>query len=771
MEGGRVRIRLHWGGKFEPVKNGWQYVGGEVFNESVVAGFKYAELCLKLNEKVGQTTSIKYLAPGEDLSPHELVSISGDDDLKEMYDEYFNAIQRPGTPIKTFRIKIFLFPALQDELDIEHRPLEVFDPNEWCDEEEDYHGMEEEDYEADIYFPTEALICNEPSEEMQWDQFVPQQQQQQQALFMQNIFDRPSVILNNGLFGNCQHLGLDIENLDRHAMVNILQSVSRSHTRMDATEDVDLPNPYHETEDGWGRPSRFRPNKAPDGTPLLTAIEPAVVPTAPPAVGAFHKQEKSMSAYVSPGALYSSPGNNGFTSLAGQFPSHISVFGREEENLGRASALSASADEEGHLEGGDHHHASGLLPAEWPAFVCAANQVLSPEYGAAAKLPSHISIFGNSSHEAMGDLQGRIKYADLVSGRKPFHEAAEMMGRPRTQQQVQVAVDAGHDGFYEPPPLITTPKLLEEVVKVPMEEVRIIRKIGEGAFGEVSYADVESHGLVAIKWLKKDRFAKYSESFMREAEVLAKLNHPNIIRMYGVVIEPQDPVGYTSPHGFDGKDGYQGLSRSGSGGSRGTDQPFIIAGIMTDFVRGGSLSGQLRAARRRPTLKERCQIAVQAGRGMAYLHAQNPAVIHFDLKPDNLLVDGDGENLHVKVADFGLSKHKFQSFVSCRDLRGTLPYMAPELVSNPHRVSERCDVWSMGVVMWEMYTLEVPYSDMTAQQILAALMDGSIHLHIPNSCEPEWRGLIETCLDPNPEARPSFKQLTTHLDALLRQLG
>ena len=154
-------------------------------------------------------------------------------------------------------------------------------------------------------------------------------------------------------------------------------------------------------------------------------------------------------------------------------------------------------------------------------------------------------------------------------------------------------------------------------------------------------------------------------------------------------------------------------------------------------------------------------MAVQAARGMAFLHAQNPAVIHFDLKPDNLLVDGDGETLHVKVsvglwgnslcgmclmgswemkgrivsafaldvshslfcptrwltlgcpntsyrslccaslnsnrcvclshqvADFGLSKHKFQTFVSCRDLRGTLPYMAPELVSNPNQVRRR----------------------------------------------------------------------------------
>ena len=50
--------------------------------------------------------------------------------------------------------------------------------------------------------------------------------------------------------------------------------------------------------------------------------------------------------------------------------------------------------------------------------------------------------------------------------------------------------------------MITTPKLLDEVVRVPISEVHIIRKIGEGAFGEVSYANVESHGLVAVKWLK-----------------------------------------------------------------------------------------------------------------------------------------------------------------------------------------------------------------------------------------------------------------------------
>lgn len=203
----------------------------------------------------------------------------------------------------------------------------------------------------------------------------------------------------------------------------------------------------------------------------------------------------------------------------------------------------------------------------------------------------------------------------------------------------------------------------------------------------------------------------------------------------------------------------------------------------------------------------RCELALGAANGLAYLHELR--IVHFDLKPDNLLLDappavvraasglgterlprrmdsldsadsqdnsssrggalagndtsspgaglhrgssgaaaaaaaatlitspGNASHVHVtvgrtssgpgggvadsfiesselpvvKVADFGLSKHKLNSSYvsSCRDLRGTLPYMAPELVSDPERVCEKADVWSLGVVMWEMLTRETPF--------------------------------------------------------------
>lgn len=76
---------------------------------------------------------------------------------------------------------------------------------------------------------------------------------------------------------------------------------------------------------------------------------------------------------------------------------------------------------------------------------------------------------------------------------------------------------------------------------------------------------------------------------MREAEVLAKLNHPNIIRMYGVVIEQNGTGGGVGCESGGSRDSAVGRQQATA-----SDQPFIIAGIMTDFVRGGSLSGQLR---------------------------------------------------------------------------------------------------------------------------------------------------------------------------------
>jgi len=135
---------------------------------------------------------------------------------------------------------------------------------------------------------------------------------------------------------------------------------------------------------------------------------------------------------------------------------------------------------------------------------------------------------------------------------------------------------------------------------------------------------------------------RHSASFWREADMLASLNHPNVLRFYGVVIA-------------------------------GREDPAVI-GIMTEFMRGGSLAQFLRSGIHFLPLRERAELALHAVNGLAYLHEMK--IVHFDLKPDNLLLDAPlvpGAGLGVpavKVADFGLSKHKWKNYVSgVRDLR------------------------------------------------------------------------------------------------------
>lgn len=65
------------------------------------------------------------------------------------------------------------------------------------------------------------------------------------------------------------------------------------------------------------------------------------------------------------------------------------------------------------------------------------------------------------------------------------------------------------------------------------------------------------------------------------------------------------------------------------------------------------------------------------------------------------------------------------------------------------QATEKVDVWSMGVVMWEMFTMQAPFADMNANELLDALVHGSVALPLPVDAEPEWRTLIEACMDPN----------------------
>ncbi|URD83365.1 Protein kinase domain containing protein [Musa troglodytarum] len=120
----------------------------------------------------------------------------------------------------------------------------------------------------------------------------------------------------------------------------------------------------------------------------------------------------------------------------------------------------------------------------------------------------------------------------------------------------------------------------------------------------------------------------------------------------------------------------------------------------------------------------------------------------------------------IQVGDFGLSKIRRNTLVS-GGVRGTLPWMAPELLNgSSNKVSEKVDVFSFGIVMWEILTGEEPYANMHYGAIIGGIVNNTLRPPVPATCDPEWRRLMEQCWAPDPSQRPSFSQIAGHLRAM-----
>ncbi|KAI3678725.1 hypothetical protein L6452_38028 [Arctium lappa] len=272
-------------------------------------------------------------------------------------------------------------------------------------------------------------------------------------------------------------------------------------------------------------------------------------------------------------------------------------------------------------------------------------------------------------------------------------------------------------------------------------ELEELRELGSGTYGTVYHGRWRGSD-VAIKRIKKSCFSgrsseqeRLTNDFWREARILSNLHHPNVVAFYGVVPD-------------------------GSGGTLAT---------VTEFMTHGSLRNVLIKKDRSLDRRRKLIIAMDAAFGMEYLHLKN--IVHFDLKCDNLLVNmRDPQRPICKVGDFGLSRIKRNTLVS-GGVRGTLPWMAPELLNgSTTRVSEKVDVFSFGITMWEILTGEEPYANMHCGAIIGGIVKDTLRPTIPERCDPEWRNLMEQCWSADPIVRPSFTEITNRLRVMSKAL-
>ncbi|XVE84781.1 hypothetical protein DITRI_Ditri17bG0039900 [Diplodiscus trichospermus] len=269
-------------------------------------------------------------------------------------------------------------------------------------------------------------------------------------------------------------------------------------------------------------------------------------------------------------------------------------------------------------------------------------------------------------------------------------------------------------------------------------DVEELQELGSGTFGTVYYAKWRGTD-VAMKRIKESCFLgrssereRLTNEFWREAQILSKLHHPNVVAFYGVV----------------------------------TDGPGGTMATVTEYMVNGSLRNALLKKDRALDRHRKLVIALDAAFGMEYLHLKN--IVHFDLKCDNLLVNlRDPQRPICKVGDFGLSRIKRNTLVS-GGVRGTLPWMAPELLNGSSiRVSEKVDVFSFGVALWEILTGKEPYASMHCGAIIGGIVNNTLRPPVPARCDPEWRKLMEECWSFDPEVRPSFTEITNRLRHML----
>lgn len=381
------------------------------------------------------------------------------------------------------------------------------------------------------------------------------------------------------------------------------------------------------------------------------------------------------------------------------------------------------------------------LPAEDNAFKPVVNECAPLEEDAKLDvsnlsfLPELIASVKRAALESAEEVKAKVQEnADAVHA-SSTKEASNELETANALGDLELDSDNDNVNTFKIEPTKAEEEALSRGLQtIKNDDLEEIRELGSGTYGAVYHGKWKGSD-VAIKRIKASCFAgrpsereRLIADFWKEALILSSLHHPNVVSFYGIV-------------------------RDGPGGSLAT---------VTEFMVNGSLKQFLQKKDRTIDRRKRRIIAMDASFGMEYLHGKN--IVHFDLKCENLLVNmRDPHRPVCKIGDLGLSKVKQHTLVS-GGVRGTLPWMAPELLSGKtNMVTEKIDVYSFGIVMWELLTGDEPYADMHCASIIGGIVNNTLRPQIPRWCEPEWKYLMESCWASDPAERPSFSEISQKL--------
>ncbi|KAJ0653018.1 putative dual-specificity kinase TKL-Pl-4 family [Helianthus annuus] len=293
-----------------------------------------------------------------------------------------------------------------------------------------------------------------------------------------------------------------------------------------------------------------------------------------------------------------------------------------------------------------------------------------------------------------------------------------------------------------------------DVWEIDVNLLKFEDKVASGTFGDL-YKGTYCSQEVAIKVLKTERVdADMVKEFTQEVFIMRKIRHKNVVQFIGACTQPTKLC------------------------------------IVTEFMAQGSIYNYLHKQNGSFKLPMILKIAIDISKGMSYLHQNN--IIHRDLKTANLLMDEHGV---VKVADFGVARVQTQTGVMTAET-GTYRWMAPEVIE--HRpYDHKADVFSFGVVLWELLTGEVnvflnkkqsfylrillfpytyyfsqvPYKCLSPLQAAVGVVQQGLRPPIPKQTHPKLIELLESCWQQNPTLRPNFTDILDKLKRLAKEVG
>jgi len=280
---------------------------------------------------------------------------------------------------------------------------------------------------------------------------------------------------------------------------------------------------------------------------------------------------------------------------------------------------------------------------------------------------------------------------------------------------------------------LIAPQISAEALRQRFKNVEILENelefgdvIGEGGYGRVHKARW-MHTDVAAKVFRNREAGRLSRDFCSELSVLQRLRHPNITLLIGFCFRPDT-----------------------------TSAKYII---VTEYLPGGSLFDLLHRQRHQPewNLSKVVTTAFEICLGMVYLHSHS--IVHCDLKSSNILLS---ETREVKICDFGLAHLQALRDQISLGCVGTHHWMAPEVLRG-EEYSQAADVYSFGMILWEMISRQVPFNGYTSAQVIGTVGYGRRRPRLPAGCPEHLRQVLRKALRPRPQKRRPFQELSEDL--------